>query len=500
MIDNKVAIEGINYQTIEEITFSKGVNEHGRATIKCFTDKKELKEIISAKDGLSWVCIKIGESLEGAANKAIFSGIIETIALENCESIEEMKRVIVTLVGPTYLLDIKKQTHVLQSDDTKLSAVKKHIKKDFGKLVKGTTLKINNGNNVNDSEKPESELLVQYAETDYEFLRRVASMMNKPLISEVDSSGKPGVSLCIGLREKAGGKIDSKIYRSEKNMLNALIDKKLGVKNVVEKDYQTIEVRTREYFELGSKVQIDGKSLYVYSVKSMYGVKKNSDKADFVDLTDGFDYSTYVFYHIYKLAEEKRFNAPRIYNGKMVGTSIGAKVVKVEKEKIKIKCDCNKEKSSNEKKFLFASVYTSKDGTGWYCMPEEKDKVRLYMPTEDEKDAYVISSVHLEGGTDRDNPDVKFIRNKAKKEVRFEEKRLKITNNDGMDIIIDDNKGITILSNKNVCISSKKDVTLLSKSGKMDLSGKKEVLLKQGGSSSVEFKNKVTFKAPNIKM
>lgn len=500
MIDNKVEIKGIKYETIEEIIFTKDVNDHSRATIKCVTKEKSLKEIVPNAEALSWVTINIAEEINQDAKKVIFAGIIDTISLENCESIEEIKKLTVNLVGATYLLDIKKETHVFQDDETKLSEIKEYIKdnvKDNFQLA-SANVKIN-GDKF-DSKKLEGGILVQYLETNYELLKRVASMYNMPLIPEIDDAKEPKICLSIGLGNKVGGEIDSKIYKSEKNMLNAIVDKKLGVKNVAEKDYQMIEVRTREYFELGSKVQIDGKSLYVYSVKSMWGVKSKEDRHNWVELGDNLEYSSCVFYHIYKLAEEKRFNTPQIYNEKMVGTSLDAKVVKVEKEKVKIQCDCNKEASTNPIEFLYASVYTSEDGTGWYCMPEENEKVRLYMPTEDEKDAYVISSVHLEGGKNRDNPNVKFIKNKHDKEVRFEEKRIMITNNDGMKIVLDDDKGISIESTKNVCLSSTKDVTLLSKSGKMDLSGEKHVLLKQGGSSTVEIKNKVTFKAPSIKM
>lgn len=59
-------------------------------------------------------------------------------------------------------------------------------------------------------------------------------------------------------------------------------------------------------------------------------------------------------------------------------------------------------------------------------MPEINDRVRLYVPTEDEAQAYVISSTHLEvkeenknkdiGDNRRVNPDYKSIMNKQGKE------------------------------------------------------------------------------------
>lgn len=338
-------------------------------------------------------------------------------------------------------------------------------------------------------------------------------MINRPLITSLYDEDKK-ISLSIGLmKSDKSGSIESKIYKSEKNMLGVWAAEKLGIEGVAEKDYQMIEVRTREYFELGGMVSIDGKTLYVHSADSIWGAKSKEEILEWTETNDGSEYSSSVFYHVYKLCEKKRFEVPQIYNEKMIGTSLAAEVKEVINEKVKIKIICEEpeEKGITQKKevnithekpyeFHFASVYTSQDGTGWYCMPEVGDKVRLYMPSEDESEAYVISSVHLEGGADRNNPDIKFIRNKFMKEVRFEEKKLKITNNNGTSITIDDNKGVIIKSNKEISISCTKDITLLSKSGKMDLSGKKEIMLKQGGSSSVQINNKVKFVAPNIKM
>ena len=54
--------------------------------------------------------------------------------------------------------------------------------------------------------------------------------------------------------------------------------------------------------------------------------------------------------------------------------------------------------------FPYATVYSSGDGTGWYCMPEIGDKIRLYFPTEKEQDAYVISAYHEGNGGLRKNP------------------------------------------------------------------------------------------------
>ena len=49
---------------------------------------------------------------------------------------------------------------------------------------------------------------------------------------------------------------------------------------------------------------------------------------------------------------------------------------------------------AGQKWFAYSTIYSSPDGTGWYCMPEKGDSVRLYFPNENEAEAYVNSSVN----------------------------------------------------------------------------------------------------------
>ena len=49
--------------------------------------------------------------------------------------------------------------------------------------------------------------------------------------------------------------------------------------------------------------------------------------------------------------------------------------------------------------FDFATVYSTPDGAGWYCMPEVGDEVRVVFPDNYEEHAYVASSVHVGAAT-----------------------------------------------------------------------------------------------------
>ena len=68
---------------------------------------------------------------------------------------------------------------------------------------------------------------------------------------------------------------------------------------------------------------------------------------------------------------------PISYRG-MAGCSFMATVMDVKRDKVQIEVEQDEWGAADGKKwFLFSTVYSSGDGTGWYCMPEIGDSVRL---------------------------------------------------------------------------------------------------------------------------
>lgn len=490
MIDYKVGIDGIDVKSIVDIRFHKGVNEHGTAVFRGIVEDEEADRLFMVKNEVTYVAITIADSENGSPDKPVFAGIISELAVTNERGISEVE---VHLIGNSVLLDMRPITRTYQKDEAELSNIVNHIKDS--KIISNPKIKINYCTGCDKNSKPKNELLVQYHETDYAFLRRCASLQGLPLITSINSTLSEGVNLNIGLVEGASGEIDAKYYKQRKQMNEFLDAKKSGNDKVTEDDFNVVEVRAREYFDIGSEVRVAGKTLYVYSVDSVYDSSLNQT-------VSGGNANKDEFWHTYVLAGKKRFCAAPIYNYEMIGASLQATVKEVEKDKIKVDTDAdaiNDAKAKDNVAFPFATVYSTNDGTGWYCMPEEGDTVRLYLPTEYEDDAYVISAVHLEEKNGlRDKPDTKFIMNKHKKMVEFTKDTITITNNEGMEIKLDDAKGISIVSNKDISLSAQKEVNIVSKKDEVNLCGKTSVTVKQGTSAYIELKGKATVKATSV--
>ena len=134
-------------------------------------------------------------------------------------------------------------------------------------------------------------------------------------------------------------------------------------------------------------------------------------------------------------------------------------------------------------------------------MPEVSDAVRLCFPTEDEKDVFVANAVHVPGsaGGKRRNPSVKSLMNRQGKEILFTPSGIRITNNAGMSIELNDKEGIQIVSDKAIRIASETLVDIKSSADIVRLSAPNEIIFKQGN-TEMDLKEKMTFKGAQVRL
>lgn len=218
---------------------------------------------------------------------------------------------------------------------------------------------------------------------------------------------------------------------------------------------------SREIYELGDKGNIEGKQLIVWKIETQM---KGS-----------------TLYHTYYMRTKSGFKIPIQYNLKLCGVSLFGKTVDVEKEKVQIELFEDENKGQSEKYwFSFATVYSSEDGTGWYCMPEAGDKIRLFFPIEKENEAYVASAYHEGDGGLRIDPKCKFWRNKEGKEIQLSPEKILITNNNGTYIELSDAEGIKMVSEGTILIQSSGMISMNSQDSAIEFSAQKVVSIKQG--------------------
>lgn len=218
--------------------------------------------------------------------------------------------------------------------------------------------------------------------------------------------------------------------------------------------------KDREIYELGQHKVLDGKELYIFKIET---------------LLKGNELS-----HTYHMKTKMGMCLPYQYNRALSGISLIASVSKVKHEMVQVTIDEDvNAQAPGDYWFPFAAVYSSADGTGWYCMPEPGDRVRLYFPTGKEEVAYVASAYHEGNAELRQDPDIKFWRNKEGKEIQLTPEYVLMTNNNGTYIKLEDD-GIQIRSEGSVSIRAKKSMSITSSGSSIELNASQKVRLKQG--------------------
>ncbi len=178
----RIIVEPFTFAHIEELKIVKEINQHAQAVVRGILDKDTDEELLKAIPANVVVTIKAESTNQEVI---IFKGIIGKISLK----IENGLRILrLWSYSHTYLLDKKKQTRIFQNTKSSFSEMIKYI---------GS---INHARAIYTEGKGKSKstgrFIIQYGETDWEFLKRIASMIHTVIVAD-NINGK--VSYCLGI-------------------------------------------------------------------------------------------------------------------------------------------------------------------------------------------------------------------------------------------------------------------------------------------------------------
>jgi hypothetical protein len=307
------------------------------------------------------------------------------------------------------------------------------------------------------------DFLMQYQETDWEFIKRIASRLNYH-VSPADRH--TGARYYFGLKEGRSiqfpDSIKHTVHKSVGEYMSKDRSKELSLN---ENDCLEFIVSSRDIHRVWDRARMSGVTVFIFKIKSLY------EHGELL--------------HHYHMRTFGGLGMPRVYNRMVSGCSFEATVREIRHDLVRIDVhDDENTKQEITKWFKYSTVYSTPDGTGWYCMPEIGDTVRLHVPGRCEYDGYVISSVHLDvSHNDRKDPDHKSIMNKYRKEILFTPDKLMLTNNKGIKIEIADGEGVNIVSDKAIHIKAKDSVTISSENASMMVAGTEAVSINQNGAS-----------------
>lgn len=416
-----------NLEMIREITdftLSEEINEHGRCVIKgIISDGSQDKLVMENQNGN-----RIRIFMENGTT--LFEGMMDEISVFLDGDLYKAE---IKLVSASYLMDIEKKSRSFQDKDQTYEEIIKQIAAEYdgGDLLDHIS-----------NEKAIGNLIVQYEETDWEFLKRLSSHFYAGILPDTQFDSP---KIYFGFRKSsAAEEISCYSYTLEKNFSGYKQLTAEGHDGYLETDAASFHVTSRQYYKPGSCVKFRQMQLYIGNLEAK------------------MDRGEVIFR--YRLYTQKGLERPRIYAERLTGVSIGAQVIEAVKDKVRVKLEIDGQKTKNESvwKFPYQTMYTAGNEGGWYCMPESGDTVSIYFPDKKEENAVAQNSSRSGKNRDKatDDPSIKYFRTVDGKEIRFTKEAVIITCNDETTITLDENDGIAIESEKGITLRSSAGINI----------------------------------------
>lgn len=460
----QIKTEPFQFLCIQNLFVRRKVNQHSILTIQGIIEADLEMDYYNQCIGTENLTFKVAVK-EEQSESVFFVGIITKFDLKKEGNLCVLS---LEVTSATYLMDLKNHLRFYQEEN-------QPVKEIFEELCNTYP----SSNFLMDYQKEYflKEFTIQYLETDWEFLKRLASRYHQMLLP-VDYV--EGIHFYVGLNHKNLQEVNEENYTIRNDVQDYY--KKSSEMNSHPFDSVTYQFSSREIFFLGDTILFHQQELFVYEIQS--------------ELSQG------ELIHHYKLKGKSGFEIPYYSNNSLIGASFLAEIIEIEKDKVLIKFqDAENKKQSSCKLFSFATIYSTPDGTGWYCMPEPGDTVRLCVPSEKEETAYVVSSVHQKSTNSnaRINPDIKSLRTKYGKEIYFTPNSIVMTNHKGNTITLQDDKGIQVESSKDIVIKAVGDISLRSIEQTLLFHASDKINISQGGTQLV-VEDDIAFKGGKLRM
>lgn len=350
-MEHKVNNEGlilelpIRMDTIVAMEYEQKFSEHATIFIKGILSYDESVKNVYGMGMQDTITLKQKEQL-------LFLGVSTGVELHTCG---EVTTVEIYGKSQSIRLDMERKKRSFQKRQTYLELMESVIGKN-GIICMPRDL----------ASKKTEHLIVQYRETDWEFIKRLASDLHVPVCPRIDIE-KNG--LYIGAQQ--GKEIEEKniSYEIKKNV-GEYMRYHAQDSSSTETEFTTLSIRSYCKYKIGDRLILDGKEFMIVSICMKY--------------TDGL-----VRYQ-YKLCNKKGLRQRKKYLSSIVGASINGEIIKVKKDSVKLHLDIDKEQAEKEALWFPVAIgYTAEGSTGLYTAMDEGERVKLFFPSADEKDAYV---------------------------------------------------------------------------------------------------------------
>ncbi|MCC8434756.1 late control protein [Brevibacillus sp. M2.1A] len=451
---------------LDQLEFVHQTGTHATLTITGIVPEDKEDEIINRAGTHDPIELY---KVEGGEKQPIFMGRLDHVEIK---VVRDIHYVTIKAVSHTYALDMSVKTRSFQQVNRLYRDVVDEI------------MSIYHGGDVIDQafdDRQQGKFIMQYEETDWTFLKRIASHVGAVLVPDLSAHkvrlwiGMPEGRKQIKLEDESPYEVNRAIAPYMKKAAN-------GSSSVSEYQYTTYAFDYDDLLQIGDEVQREGQTFVITKVTGK--------------LEQGLLRWSYI------CAVPEAVKQTKLYNKAIIGAAIDGKVIQIGRNQVKLHLNMDKKQEPSKAQWF---PYAAEGNQILYLMPELGSKVKLYFPSADEDDGMVMNSVrHAPKGAAAEkqerqmqDPGVKTFGNPQGKEFTLGDKELTMTAQEGM-LYISMNKdvGVSLKSTSNVNISASGALTLTGAA--VSLSGTKSLnvktasdtieLLEENKSSSEEIK------------
>ncbi|WP_175460701.1 contractile injection system protein, VgrG/Pvc8 family [Paenibacillus sp. cl6col] len=437
-------------QRIHELRIEKRVNEHARLHMRALLAEERGDRDIEAYDyGKSVKVEQLGD--DGSVVRTLFCGQVMTRTIQAERSVYVLT---LEAISWSYELDVRPKSRSFQPEHTTYKDVLERVLKDYARsdsidtASQGSTL---------------GSFTLQYEETDWSFLKRMASRLGTVLVPEITAESP---KLFFGLPTGKHWRLDEQEpYRVRKSFRSLLghEEQKLLFGNGFGSSSATVySLESGRCFVLGDRVSLpSGIKTVVTEIVS--------------EMKSG------LLLHTYQLCAEEDVICQRTENWQATGAVLSGIVIGVQRDRVRLRLDMDGEDAvSDGCWFPYVTSYAAEGNSGLYWMPEPGDRAQLYLPSMHEAEAVVRGS--LRQHADVDKPDEKVWSSKRGKRISMGSTELKLEAGGGLNIRLNAGNGVHIHSTNSLAISGR---DIMVKAGQQVSMKAGHSLYLRGGESSL---------------
>ncbi|ANF97582.1 contractile injection system protein, VgrG/Pvc8 family [Paenibacillus bovis] len=423
----------IHPQRLNELSITRKLNEHGYMTVTGILPEEEGAQAIQTElEGQPVVLRQLDE--EGHSVRRLFHGRITRFTVHCIRSIYTFELEAISQSGQ---MDMERKWRSFQ-----------HTEQTYADLVATVVREYTYGDAIDTIANATTlgGLILQYDETDWQFLKRLASRFGSVLVPEITAAspkvffGMPeGKSYTLGedtfyrIRKtfgqtrSAGGEVEEYSTHASASSNNKPMP-----------GYISYFIDSLHYYALGDHLTLPA------SAGSTELVVVQADTV----LRDGLLETSYELQH----SQQIRFYS--YDNEQIIGITLTGTVQEVAADFVRVKLDIDEDyyhkhpKAAVNKElgwFPVSTPYAAEQHTGWYDMPEKGEQVELHIPNSLESNAHVMGSLRQQSSGVSD-PDTKIWSHPAGSQVQMDGQELRLSTSGHMTISLQPDSGIEITS------------------------------------------------------